>query len=308
MLLRCAASGEAEPPSSSGPGRRPFKAVTGIRTPLGARRAARDAVRRLIGSCGAVWSARRPVKAEAAGSNPVRTAEPSLRRRPRGRVAQLAERAPEKREVTGSTPVPATTKALVTALRWARASSCGRRRATHVPHRATFFRRIAPCRLVPGRVGSFADVLAHDLATTRRTWDTRQVVFVESPKRLFVIHGLPTRNPGPPRARIGGNLARPVARPSNAAREQATPARDPRSGRCATSALCQPSRGFRDGRSLYRRLRVPGAGQIARKIGPLPTVIGADTAPVAVVITDTVPAPLLTTSLVTKLSTEELTT
>ena len=36
VLLRCAASGEAEPPSSSGPGRRPFKAVTGIRTPLGA--------------------------------------------------------------------------------------------------------------------------------------------------------------------------------------------------------------------------------------------------------------------------------
>jgi hypothetical protein len=65
-------------------------------------------------------------------------------------------------------------------LRWARASSCGRRRATHVPHRATFFRRVAPCRLVPERVGSFADVLAHDLATTRRARDTRQVVFVES--------------------------------------------------------------------------------------------------------------------------------
>ncbi len=40
-LLRCPASGEAEPPSSSGPGRRPFKAVTGIRTPLGARRSLR---------------------------------------------------------------------------------------------------------------------------------------------------------------------------------------------------------------------------------------------------------------------------
>ena len=65
--------GESEPPSSSGLGRRPFKAVTGIRTPLGAR-SHRDAGDRHW-SCGAVWSARRPVKAEAAGSNPVRTAD-----------------------------------------------------------------------------------------------------------------------------------------------------------------------------------------------------------------------------------------
>ena len=43
-------------------------------------------------------------------------------------------------------------------------------------------------------------------------------------------------------------------------------------------------------------------------MGPLPTVIGGDTAPVAVVITDTVPAPLAATSLVTKLSTDELVT
>ena len=117
--LRCPFSRGDEPPSSSGLGRRPFKAVTGIRTPLGARNAR---------SCGAVWSARRPVKAEAAGSNPVRTAScrelrargrersgaertggsgerpegrwqvPAAERvRPRkqGRVAQLAERAPE---------------------------------------------------------------------------------------------------------------------------------------------------------------------------------------------------------------------
>ena len=164
-----------------------------VRIPLGVQARSR----------GAVWSARRPVKPEVAGSNPVGTARCVVLAERHGRVAQLAERAPEKREVTGSTPVPATTKALVTALRWARASSCGRRRATHVPHRATFFRRVAPCRLVPGRVGSFADVLAHDLATTRRAWDTRQVVFVESLKRLHVIDGLPTRNPGPPRARIG---------------------------------------------------------------------------------------------------------
>src|SRR5437899_3638446 len=55
-------------------------------------------------SCGAVWSARRPVKPEVAGSNPVRTAQHH------GRVAQLVERAPEKREVRGSTPRPTTTR------------------------------------------------------------------------------------------------------------------------------------------------------------------------------------------------------
>ena len=65
-------------------------------------------------TCGAARSARRPVKAEVAGSNPVRSAA-RLPPRPRavgawlpGRVAQLVERAPEKREVTGSTPVPTT--------------------------------------------------------------------------------------------------------------------------------------------------------------------------------------------------------
>ena len=73
-------------------------------------------------TCGAARSARRPVKPEVAGSNPVRsarwvrdiagaTAVPSpgdVRRKPWGRVAQLVERAPEKREVTGSMPVPTT--------------------------------------------------------------------------------------------------------------------------------------------------------------------------------------------------------
>jgi hypothetical protein len=73
-------------------------------------------------TCGAVWSARRPVKPEVAGSNPVRSAREGSRSRrgacptkvscpPQGRVAQSEERAPEKREVTGSTPVP-TTKAI----------------------------------------------------------------------------------------------------------------------------------------------------------------------------------------------------
>ena len=76
MAARCYAAvplKEREPPSSSGLGRRPFTAVTGIRTPLGAP----EAETQLTfppRSCGAVWSARRPVKAEAAGSNPVRTA------------------------------------------------------------------------------------------------------------------------------------------------------------------------------------------------------------------------------------------
>ena len=66
-------------------------------------------------TCGAARSARRPVKAEVAGSNPVRSATrfdwfiPSRTWVP-GRVAQLVERAPEKREVTGSMPVPTTGK------------------------------------------------------------------------------------------------------------------------------------------------------------------------------------------------------
>src|SRR5438874_10581001 len=65
-------------------------------------------------SCGAAWSARRPVKPEVAGSNPVRTAAADAVDMDRGRVAQLVERAPEKREVSGSTPLPTTTKAQVT--------------------------------------------------------------------------------------------------------------------------------------------------------------------------------------------------
>ena len=104
-LLPFASSRESEPPSSSGPGRCPFKAVTAVRIRSGVRvppaRAARKAR-----SCGAVWSARRPVKAEAAGSNPVRTA--GWLAALQGRVAQSAEHTPEKRGVTGSTPVPAT--------------------------------------------------------------------------------------------------------------------------------------------------------------------------------------------------------
>ena len=58
-------------------------------------------------TCGAAWSARRPVKAEVAGSNPVRSAA-VRKNNEHGRVAQLVERAPEKREVTGSTPVSTT--------------------------------------------------------------------------------------------------------------------------------------------------------------------------------------------------------
>jgi hypothetical protein len=97
-------AGGVEPPSSSGLGRRPFKAVTRVRIPLGVRKFQGSRSR------GAVWSARRPVKPEAAGSNPVgtATAAPVPGRWPNGRVAQLAERPPEKRKVTGSTPVPTT--------------------------------------------------------------------------------------------------------------------------------------------------------------------------------------------------------
>ena len=82
------------PPSSSGPGHRPFKAAARVRIPLG--------VPLTIEDLWSSWSARHPVKVKVAGSSPVRSAL--------GRVAQLVERAPEKREVTGSTPVPTTTK------------------------------------------------------------------------------------------------------------------------------------------------------------------------------------------------------
>ena len=60
----------------------------------------------------------------------------------------------EKREVTGSTPVPATTKALVTAFCGTGASPRHDRRATPVPHRATFFAvsaGVGECRAVPCR-------------------------------------------------------------------------------------------------------------------------------------------------------------
>src|SRR5262249_39731499 len=97
-----------KPPSSSGLGRRPFKAVAGIRIPLGARAPARDRRASTAWSCGPVWLARRPVKAELAGSNPVRTAGGLHAQSAPGRVAQLAEHTPEKRGVDGSTPSPAT--------------------------------------------------------------------------------------------------------------------------------------------------------------------------------------------------------
>src|SRR5258707_15286925 len=87
--------------SSSGLGRRPFKAVAGIRIPLGAPPPTEERRATRAWSCGAVWLARRPVKAELAGSNPVRTAGGPHSRPAHGRVAQLAEHTPEKRGVDG---------------------------------------------------------------------------------------------------------------------------------------------------------------------------------------------------------------
>src|SRR5665811_1194266 len=54
---------------------------------------------------GEVWSARRPVKPEVAGSNPVApaTSQPHGERCC-GQIAQLVERRSEKAEVDGSTP------------------------------------------------------------------------------------------------------------------------------------------------------------------------------------------------------------
>ncbi len=69
-------SREEEPPSSSGLGRLPFTQVTRVQIPLGVQNIDRvwNFCSKPRWSCGAVWSARRPVKPEVAGSNPVRTA------------------------------------------------------------------------------------------------------------------------------------------------------------------------------------------------------------------------------------------
>ena len=93
------------PPSSSGLGHHPFKVAARVRIPLGVR--IHDSRH---WSRGEVWSSRRPVKPEVAGSSPVGTAHPPVVERVgmRGRVAQSAERPPEKRKVTGSTPVSTT--------------------------------------------------------------------------------------------------------------------------------------------------------------------------------------------------------
>src|ERR687892_2790644 len=88
----------ASPPSSRGPGYRPFKAATRVRIPLGARN-------RIAGPVEQSGRARHPVKVEVAGSNPVRPA-PAPGRRRSGEVAQLAEHAAENRGVGGSESRP----------------------------------------------------------------------------------------------------------------------------------------------------------------------------------------------------------
>ena len=104
-LLRSARSRrESEPPSSSGLGRRPFTAVTGIRTPLGVLNQPSSDGHGPVVQLGvhAALSRRRPrVQIPSGPPETLWGFHP-------GRVAQLVERAPEKREVTGSTPVPAT--------------------------------------------------------------------------------------------------------------------------------------------------------------------------------------------------------
>ncbi len=119
---------EYSPPSSSGPGRCPFKAVTGIRIPLGAQsgsrlRSATVKVTSFVTRPGpvvqfgvhAALSRRRPRVQIPSGPlgglsgspmakhDPARTSGQSL-----GRVAQSVEHTPEKRGVAGSTPAPAT--------------------------------------------------------------------------------------------------------------------------------------------------------------------------------------------------------
>ena len=107
LTSRCSQPDEAPlPPSSSGRGHHPFKVAARVRIPLGVRHIHHW-------SRGEVWSSRRPVKPEVAGSSPVGTANTADECRPHppshGRVAQSAERPPEKRKVPGSTPGSTTT-------------------------------------------------------------------------------------------------------------------------------------------------------------------------------------------------------
>ena len=106
----CRGGSETRPPSSSGLGSRPFKAETRVRIPLGALHG-----NRIAWACGAVWSARDPVKVEVGGSNPLRPASGAARRFAeglmQGEVAQLAEHSAENRGVGGSNPSLATVRA-----------------------------------------------------------------------------------------------------------------------------------------------------------------------------------------------------
>ena len=92
-------AGAFEPPSSSGLGLRPFKAATGIRIPLGARRG--GVVK--SGVHAGLSSRRSRVQIPSLPPPVVRAAA-----RARGQVAQLEERRSEKPEVGGSIP-PLTT-------------------------------------------------------------------------------------------------------------------------------------------------------------------------------------------------------
>src|SRR6266511_2716981 len=93
-----------QPSSSSGPGHRPFKAAARVRIPLGAPAApcARLFLAHSTRSRGAVWSARHPVKVEAAGSNPVGTARHEAADRRDRRLASAVSRDHEDFSVSGS--------------------------------------------------------------------------------------------------------------------------------------------------------------------------------------------------------------
>ena len=92
------------------------------------------------------------------------------------------------------------------------------------------------------------------------------------------------------RSRLRSPQTRPPHRP---------PITGPERAICATWALCLPGRErgrrYCRGHGHHRRRWALRAGQIATPSGTLPTVMGADTAPVAVVITDTVPSLQLVT-------------
>ena len=110
-------SGAHAPPSSSGPGPRPFTAVARVRIPLGVRTKQSSSTGTLVSPQGPVAQLVSAPPCHGGGrgfksrrGRSVGPADHKVGRSGEGSVAQLVERTTENREVTGSTPVGATSE------------------------------------------------------------------------------------------------------------------------------------------------------------------------------------------------------